>query len=196
MNYLKSLILILLFIFILGNVVKADYLGIEIIHYTRHFSNKSIELGEKYPRKLDAKGVHIITPGIEVYFDNGINYEDIPIPYQRWTFASYLDSMNLKAGYIHYGPRFSYNIKNNINLFFGLGPTFYFRESWNRFDEYRDDGFFQESKNYFRGYQFKLLLAGDIDFQYYFSDEIQFVWSIIPGLPDVITNATGLRIKW
>ena len=74
MNYFKSLILINLFISILGNVVKADYLGIEIIHYTRHFSNKSIELGEKYPRKLDAKGVHIITPGIEVYFDNEYCY--------------------------------------------------------------------------------------------------------------------------
>ncbi len=194
--FINSLIVLFFIICISKNIAIADYLGFEILHYTHHFSKNSIELVQQYPRKLDPDGVNIITPGLEVYLDQEIFYENVPIKFLRWTYAYYLDSMNLKAGYFHFGPRVSYILTNKFNLFFGLGPTFYFRESWNRFDKYRDDGFFQESDSFMRDYQFKILLAGDIDFQYFYSDEIQFVWSIIPGLPDIVSNATGFRIKW
>ena len=176
--------------------MAADFLGIEFIHYTRHFSKKSVELGKDYPRKLDHDGLNVLTPGIEIYVDQEVKFMNDFFKHIRWTFGHYLDSMNSKSGYLHFGPRFSYTIDEQFQTMFGLGPTFYFRESWNRFEGYEDDGFFQESSSFMKRYQYKFLASGDIDFHYIYSEELQIVWSVIPGLPDVINHATGIRVKW
>ena len=176
--------------------LKADFFGIEILHYTRHFSKKSIELGKKYPRKIDDNGINIITPGVEFYLDKSTNLFKDNIYFIRFTTAYYKDSMNLNAGYLHFGPRISKRYSKKIQLMFGIGPTFYFRETWNRFPEYYEDGFFAENDYYLKGYQYKYLLAGDIDIHYFWSEHVQLVWSIIPGLPDIITNASGIRVRW
>ena len=177
-------------------LLMADFLGAEALVLTRHFSVKSIELGNRYPRKLDPDGTTVITPGFEINYDRPFNLPDYWISFLRFAIAHYYDSMNLKAGYLHFGPRFQLNLTQKIQCMFGLGPTLYFRESWNRFPDYREDGFFTESENFMQGYQHKFLPAGDFDFQYALSSEIQLVWSIIPGLPDIITNSFGFRKDW
>ena len=72
----------------------------------------------------------------------------------RWTFGHYLDSAEFKSGYLHFGPRFSYTIDEQFQTMFGLGPISIFK-SWNRLEGYEDDGFFQESSSFMKGYQYK-----------------------------------------
>jgi len=192
-QYLIFIGFLLMIILLNSQNLKANSVGGEIITVTRHFSKKSFELGSQYPRKLDPEGVAVITPGVELYYDQQLDSPKYSISFIRFTAAHYYDSMDKKAGYLHFGPRFEFFISEKIICVMGIGPTLYFRESWNQFQDYRDDGFFTESQDFMPGYQHKFLPGVDIDFQFTIIPDWQLVWSIIPGLPDIITNSFGIR---
>lgn len=167
----------------------ADAVGAEMIFLTTHLSDETIQLGEKYRRKLSEDGRVIITPGIEIYYDKEVKERFIYARDLRFVAAGYRDSIDHLAGYLAILPRWELFAKQRISLSFGLGPTLIFRETWNTVPEYRDDGYFQEA----HGYQYKWIVGGDLDLQYKVSDRIQVVWSIVPGIPYVITHSLGVR---
>ena len=190
---------VLLMLMLCGQPINgnADAIGMEIITLTSHISDSTIQLGEDYHRKLSDDGRHLITPGVELYYDNQIPYRSTYayIDSLRAVAAGYYDSMNHFSGYIAYMPRWIIFKFKKTSLNFGIGPTLIFRESWKTIPQYRDDGYYQESENFLPGYQYKFILGGDINIHYEINNRLEAVWSIIPGLPYVITHAFGVRWK-
>ena len=58
---------------------------------------------------------------------------------------------------------------------------------------YQDDGYCQKSGRFLKGYQYKLIVDAELDLQYQLTPRLQGVWSIIPGIPCVITQSLGIR---
>jgi len=173
--------------------VFSDAIGLEILTLTSHVSRYTIQLGKQYHRKLSSDGRHVLTPGIEAYYDKQSDNAFASVNSLRFVIAGYFDSMNHFSGYFAFTPRWAFFKQKNLNLNVGLGPTLIFRESWNSIPEYRDDGYYHESKVFSSTYQYKLILGGDINIHYRLNGKTEFVWSIIPGLPYVVTHAFGLR---
>ena len=141
---------------------------------------------------------HLITPGIELYYDHHIPYRSryVYVDSLRAVIAGYFDSMNHFSGYIAFTPRWIIFAINKISLNFGAGPTLIFRESWNTIPQYRDDGYYHESDHFLPGYQYKFILGGDVNFHYTINQQLDAVWSIVPGMPYVITHAFGVRWRF
>ena len=186
----------LFFIYLLILPIKpvfSDAIGFEIITLTSHVSHYTIQLGKQYHRKLLSDGRHVLTPGIEVYYDKQSDTNLASINSLRFVVAGYYDSMNHFSGYFALTPRWILFKQKKMSLNLGLGPSLIFRESWNSIPDYQDDGYYHESKVFSSNYQYKLILGGDINIHYRLNRETEFVWSIIPGLPYIVTHAFGLR---
>lgn len=193
----RCLNLFFAFFSIFPSYTNADAMGAEVITLTSHVSNYTIQLGEDYHRKLSADGRHLITPGMEFYYDWNIPYRSqfLYINSLRVVAAGYNDSMNHFSGYLAYTPRWIFLKRDNFHINFGLGPTLIFRKSWNSIEGYRDDGYYQESDKFLPGYQYKFIIGGDINLHFELNSKIDLVWSIIPGLPYVITQSFGMYWK-
>ncbi len=85
------------FLLLFGVPLKAsaDAIGLELITLTSHVSDYTIQLGEDYQRKLSADGRHLITPGVEIYYDKQIVYRPnyLYVDSLRAVAAGYYDSM-------------------------------------------------------------------------------------------------------
>lgn len=169
--------------------VLADAVGVEVLLLTAHVSNETIQLGEQYRRKLSKDGRFIITPGVEIYYDKDLARNFLHAQRVRLVTAGYRDSIDHLAGYLALLPRWNLLERGLLRLDIGIGPTLIFRETWNTLPGYRDDGYFHES----RGYQYKWIIGGDLDLQYKISEGMQVVWSIVPGIPYVISQSFGVR---
>lgn len=172
---------------------RADAVGAEVLLLTAHVASETIDLGRQYQRRLSSDGRFVITPGLEVYFDRDLGDAPLGLDVLRLSLAGYLDSVDHLAGYAAILPRWEFTLKKKLRLSFGVGPTLIFREDWNSVPGYRDDGFYNTSDRFLPGYQYKLIIGGDLDVQYQLTPRLQGVWSIVPGIPYVITQSLGLR---
>lgn len=186
---LKCLQIGLIVCSLMPSPVHADAVGAEVLLFTTHVSNDTIHLGELYRRKLSEDGRFIITPGVEIYYDRDLARSILRAQRVRLVAAVYRDSIDHLAGYLAVLPRWNLLERDLFRLDFGVGPTLIFRETWNTVPQYRDDGYFQES----HGYQYKWIMGGDLDLQYRISEGVQVVWSIVPGIPYVISQSFGVR---
>lgn len=169
--------------------VYADAIGAKVLLLTTHVSDETIQLGDRYRRKLSPDGRFIITPGVEIYYDRDISEGFLYSRRVRFAAAGYRDSIDHFAGYFALLPRWGIVEQGLFRLDIGIGPTLIFRETWNTVPEYRDDGYFRE----LHGYQYKWIVGGDLEVQYQIYERLQAVWSIIPGIPYVITQSFGIR---
>lgn len=185
--------IVLWFICLRPMIAFGDAIGVEMLLLSTHLSDETIGLGEKYPRKLDKYGRLVITPGVEVNYDKNVSGWSYQIRAIRGSVAGYYDSMDRKAGYVHIGPRWEFPLMNIGFINLGFGPTLIFRESWNEISDYKDDGYFTDSSDFLAGFQHKFIPAGDIDLQYQLTPHWQVVWSVVPGIPFVISQSLGVR---
>lgn len=173
--------------------VNADAIGTELLLLTMHLGNETIQLGDIYQRRLSSDGRYVITPGIELNYDNALRSAPLGLDNARFAVAWYKDSVDHHSGYVAYLLRWDINAFAKTNISIGLGPTLIFRESWNKLPHYNDDGYYSESNNFLKGYQHKWIIGGDVDFQWQIGDQLQAVFSIVPGIPFVITCSMGIR---
>ncbi len=172
---------------------QADALGVEILLLTAHVSDEAIQLGEQYRRKLSSDGRYVLTPGVEIYYEKPITPGFWRVDSVRYTLAGYSDSVGHQSGYMGVTVRWELPLRERLTLSIGLGPTLIFRETWNTVPGYQDDGYYQESDRFLKGYQHKLIVGAELDLQYQLTPRLQGVWSIIPGIPYVITQSLGIR---
>lgn len=168
--------------------VKSNWLwSIQYLGLTLHPEGGNTP--EVYPLKLDKKAYLVLSVGATVNLDYHLGDSF----FFRLTSSLYKDCAFVMAGCFHAGPRFQYSWgKNRLNA--GIGPILSFREDWHRFEQYGDDEFYGD--RIYKGWQYRLFLSA-VEFEYLrrINDSTEFQWSIIPGVPLVITSMFGLRFE-
>lgn len=177
---------------VFSNVYSDDFGG-KVLLLTIHVSNNTIQNGEVYKRKLTSDGRIIITPGVEVYYERDLGSDFLQMDGIRFTVGGYFDSIDHKSGYVAIMTRWEipFGGRSEINL--GLGPALIFRETWNTVSWYRDDGKYNESIQFLPGYQYRFILGGDLGVHYEFTPRYKGIWSVVPGVPYVITQSLGVQ---
>jgi hypothetical protein len=177
----------------LNSGAYSDDFGGKVLLLTIHVSKNTIQNGEVYKRKLTSDGRIVITPGLEVYYERDLGSDFLQIDGLRFTLGGYFDSIDHKSGYIAIMPRWEIPLRGKSEINLGLGPALIFRETWNTVPWYRDDGEFNESDKFLPGYQYKFIPGGDVGLHYEMSPTLEGVWSIVPGIPYVITQYLGIN---
>lgn len=144
---------------------------------------------EVYPLKLDPKAYLVVSVGIVGNLDYRFGHH----AFFRFTSSLYKDCAFLTAGCLHLGPRFEFSAgRNSFNA--GIGPIFSFRRDWHRFAQYVDDEFY--GRRVWKGWQYRFYMTA-VEFEYLrrISDRFELQWSLIPGVPLVVTSLFGVRIR-
>lgn len=144
---------------------------------------------EVYPLRLDRKAYLVLSVGAAV----NIDYRLSDAFFVRLTSSLYKDCAFLTAGCLHAGPRLECSWSGNcVNV--GVGPILSFRRDWHRFEEYDDDEFYGD--RVWRGWQYRLFWSAvELEYLRRISDSMEFQWSVIPGVPLVITSMVGIRFR-
>lgn len=144
---------------------------------------------EGYPRQLDDKAFWVLLLGGEADLD----WRPHRFLYVRASTSFYKDCADLWAGYYHLGFRANYDIGERVGLRIGIGPTYLWRQNWyGRVAGYRRDSFFGEPTG--GDYQGAFIwYGGDAEAEWKLNDRAAFVYSVIPGWPEVIQSSIGMR---
>jgi hypothetical protein len=145
-----------------------------------------------YPLQLDDGAYFVVQLGLQADADYYLH---------RWfllraTTSLYKDCALVWAGYNHIGFRVNVPIGERFVFRVGIGPTQVWRQNWlGKVDGYVRDSFF--GKGGPGAFQDKFLwYGGDLDFEWKIRDNWSFVYGMIPGWPEVITNNIGGRYSF
>jgi len=145
---------------------------------------------EIYPLKFDKKAYFVLEVGgvvnMDYYFSNTM--------FIRASVAHYRDCAFVPAGYFHLGFRgtFFHRGKHQING--GIGPTLSYREDWHQFPEYQGDTYYGDRVKGRWQYRF-IIYGGEFEYLYQLNDKVQLQFSVIPGIPIIVTSKFGVRIR-
>jgi hypothetical protein len=149
---------------------------------------------ELMPIKLGNNGFLVPSFGVALSFEKYIWRNFLSLKFME---ASYTDCALQAAGFIHFGFRITLLDKGRHQLNVGIGPTFIYRQSWYNLEGYDD------SKNFYKGddthdkWQWRFIIyGGEFEYNYRLTDRVDFSWTMVPGIPILIANAFGLRIKF
>ncbi len=144
---------------------------------------------EVYPLKLDKKAYLVLDVGVAANLDFRLGDNG----FFRFTGSLYKDCAFVTAGCLHMGPRFQFSWRRN-SLNGGIGPIFSFRRDWHRFEQYVDDEFY--GRRIYKGWQYRFYMTA-VEFEYLrrINDRLELQWSLIPGVPLVITSMFGVRLR-
>ncbi|MDH4246787.1 MAG: hypothetical protein OEW39_03120 [Deltaproteobacteria bacterium] len=179
-----------------AETVRADSAGVETVVLATHLISETMALGQDFPRKLDDRGRFVLMPGLEVYYDETLDSPWKGAEEVRIALGYYRDSMDRPSGYLCIGPLWSWVLNPDLRFGFMVGPSFIYRQSWNRVPGYADDSFYKENSRFMPGYQYKFFVGGKLELRRTFRPGLEGVWSAIPGIPYVIVQNVGLRWSW
>ena len=146
-----------------------------------------------YPLQIDKEGYFVLQIGAETDLDYYLN-EHFLI---RTTAAAFKDCAMLWSGHFHLGFRGNYSMDNGLSFRFGVGPTLIWRENWYKEplvnDWYNGDGFYGREKHNRKFQTAFIWYGGNFEVDYKINQDMAFVYSLIPGYPQVFTSSFGLR---
>ena len=147
---------------------------------------------EGYPRKIDDAAFWVLLLGAEVDAD----WRAHKYLYIRASTSLYRDCADVWAGYYHLGFRANYDIGEKVGVRIGIGPTYLWRQNWyGQVDGYTHDSFFGDASG--GDFQGKFIwYGGDAEIEWKAYDKVSFVYSVIPGWPEVIQSSAGLRLTF
>jgi hypothetical protein len=163
------------------------YLSFQYLGITYHPDGGTTP--EIYPLKLDKKAYLVIDVGVAANLDYNLG----KYAFLRFTTSLYKDCAFVTAGCFHAGPRLQYSWKKNrINV--GMGPILSFRKDWHHFKEYVNDDFYGD--RVYGPWQYRLFpWALELEYIRRINDHMEFQYSLIPGVPLVITSLFGVRFS-
>lgn len=145
------------------------------------------QLAEVQPYKLDKNAYVVFNFGAMLGYEHYI-WEDI-LSYKLIQ-SAFTDCSGGSAGFTYLGLKGICLDKKKHRLMFDIGPVFFYRQSWTRFPQYTDRGIFQRYKDY----QYKFFWYGaEFEYDYRLTDKLDLSVSFTPGLPFVLTWATGVK---
>jgi hypothetical protein len=179
--------------------VFADSIGASFILLSVHPNPGILALREQYPRKIDAKGKYVFTPGVEGYYQQQFASSPLKMDSMRFAIGAGYDCADMKFGYMHWGGRWVFPWTGQLLLDVGLGPSLIFRESWKkRFAELvaDEEGFWVESDKFIPGYQYKWLIGGNLELQYEFATNWHAYWAVVPAINILVINSMGVKYSF
>jgi len=171
-----------------SNTKKSFYLSLQYVGLTFHPNGGNTP--EIYPLKFDKKAYFVLEVGASLNLDYYLNDK----LFIRASIAHYRDCAFVPAGYFHLGIRGLIFKKGKHRINGGIGPTLMYREDWHQFPEYKGDEFYGESIHGKWQYRF-IIYGGEFEYLYQINDKVEFQYSLIPGIPIIITSKFGIRIK-
>lgn len=165
--------------------VSLQYCGIT-------FHPRGGSLPERFPRKFDSKAYFVAEMGIAINGDFYLIPEKL---FLRYMTAHYRDCANLPAGFEHLGIRGRIFEKGNHSVNGGMGITLVYRKDWHQFPEYKEEAFYKDRvKN---GWQYRILpYGGEFEYLYKLNDVLSLQYSLIPGIPYIMTSKIGVRYRF
>jgi hypothetical protein len=144
------------------------------------------------PLKFDKKGIFVLNLGVEICFEYFIYKDIVSVKFIQ---ALYADCVQKFAGFTHLGLRGRIFETGKHSLYGGIGPTFIYRKNWYALEGY-DDSF-----SFFRGepedtWQRRFIwYGGEFEYNYAINENLSLSTSFVPGFPDLMNLAVGIRYK-
>jgi hypothetical protein len=145
------------------------------------------------PYKLDKNAFVVANFGAFASVDHYVWHDIVAVTFMQ---AAFTDCSGGLAGFTHIGVRALILERKKHRLLFGLGPLFYYREDWNRFEIYEDAGFFNRYHSRNLGdIQYKIFPVGmEFAWHYEICKNLDFNFGFTPGLPVALSFSAG--ISW
>jgi hypothetical protein len=172
--------------------INAQSYNIGIKYFGLSFHPLGAYNNELMPLKFDPKGIFVLDVGAMASFEKYLWKDFISIKVAQ---AFYGDCILQFAGFSHIGFRIKIFTIGKHNLNGGIGPTLIYRKNWYDIDGYDDTfSFFNGSKNDYWQWRF-LWYGGEFEYNYNLLKNIDLSITFIPGFPDLVAFAFGIRIK-
>jgi hypothetical protein len=144
------------------------------------------------PHKLDANAHFVLNFGGFVGYERFVWEDLLSIKLMQGIFT---DCSGGLAGFTHLGFRAFAFEKKRFKVMFGMGPTLYYRDDWNRFPGYIDTGFFHRISTHTLGpLQYYLFVYGmEFEFDYRLNKRIDLNGGFTPGAPLALTFSAGIK---
>lgn len=163
-----------------------DNVGLRFVFGTLHPNGEKMAF--LMPNKLDKNAVAVLNWGFIGHYQRYIYKKRISLKVAQ---GGYSDCARLFAGHTHLGFRFNFLNGKRHSLEFGFGPTFVYRESWNRFEGYvQDTKLLKNTKNWQWNF---VWYGGELEYDYALTKNIDLNINVIPGYPKFYTFAIGAR---
>lgn len=149
------------------------------------------QTAEIQPYKLDRNARFVLNFGGFASVDHYVYKDLVAITAMQGCFT---DCSGGLAGFTHIGVRALVIDRGKHRLLLGLGPMFYYREDWNRFEAYEDKGFFNRyhSRN-IGDIQWHLFpCAGEFAYHYRLSEHVDVNVGFTPGIPLAMSLSGGI----
>lgn len=140
------------------------------------------------PNKLNERANVVLNWGFIGSYQHYLYKKRIALKFAQ---GAYSDCANLFAGHTHLG--FRLNVLNGKKhyLELGFGPTFVYRETWQKLEGYiQQTMLLKNSKNW--QYNF-VWYGGEIEYDFAINKNLDLNINCIPGYPDFMTFAVGVR---
>ena len=185
MSQKKSKILILLIIHLLFSIsslfaqkftVGVQFTGISI--HPRGAAHSHL-----MPLKFDREGIFVLNPGIRINFEFFFHRDILSIKFAQGLFGDCTMSF---AGFSHIGFRGRILNRENHTISGGIGPTFFFRRNWYRFDGYRGNDLFFRGSPEDRWQRRFIWFGGEFTYHFRLTNSSELAVSLIPFYPAII----------
>ncbi|MCE7042422.1 hypothetical protein [Dyadobacter sp. CY312] len=163
-----------------------DNIGLRFVFGTLHPQGEKMAF--LMPNKLDKNAVAVLNWGFIGSYQRYIYKKRFSLKVAQ---GAYSDCARLFAGHTHLGFRVNFLNGKKHALEFGFGPTFVYRESWNRFEGYvQDTKLLKNTKNWQWNF---VWYGGELEYDYSVSKNLDLNINCIPGYPKFFTFAVGAR---
>lgn len=140
-----------------------------------------------YETAIDDKGTYLFEPGFIAAFENFSPNDRMSVKINQ---GIHRDAAKKIAGFTHLGIRAYVVSGKRHSLCLGVGPTFYYRQSWHLLEGYVDQEIYDGNDNW--QYKFSIL-SGEIEYNYYMAKHTDLAISLTQMQPKAFTLAVGLR---
>jgi len=144
------------------------------------------------PYKLDKKAYFVANFGGLAGYERFVWEDIVSVKLLQGLFS---DCSGGWAAVTHLGFRGVLLDKKKHRILFGMGPTFYYREDWNRFGDYEDKGFFHRRQiNPLGNIQYKMFWYGcEFEYDYKLNNKFDVNVGFTPGAPLALIFSVGVK---
>ena len=182
----------ILFVFLLLNLALYSQSCFTVRYFglTVHpFGDKQSQLE---PNKIDHKAYFVLNFGGFIGYEKFVWEDFLSIKVMQGVFT---DCSGGIAGFSHLGIRGLIFERKKHRILFGIGPTMFYRQDWNRFKDYDDLGFFyRRNIPQVGNVQYKMFWYGiEFEYDYHLNNKIDFNFGFTPGAPMALTFSFGIK---
>lgn len=144
------------------------------------------------PHKLDKQAYLVVNFGGYASYEYYVWLDKLSVRVKQGVFT---DCAGGPMGVSHLGVQMNlFEIKRH-RLGFAIGPTLIYRKDWNRFDIYKDSGFWKRYHSSLCGdIQYKIILYGcEFEYDWLITDKFNFSAGFTPGFPFAFTFSAGIK---